>query len=230
MPRKKLTTQDRLVSAAGRTKPPRATPAGGIDEMARALAHHDDVDAASALIREQAGHLYDAEHGRKHVQHQLDCEAIESRFQESESRLKTLDAKCANTARDIKANATHRRSADRVAGTGEAGDAAPIETAIPFKDWPLKDQVSLVMVWGAIVVALGMGGANVYANLMASGQPVFIEQPILAVFLSGLLPAGSTALKFISSFFEYSRTTSATRWWSTSSLPSSCWPGASPSR
>ena len=57
-----------------------------------------------------------------------------------------------------------------------------------------------------LLAAMGMGAANVYANLMASGEPVFIEQPWLAVFLSGLVPAGATALKFISGFFDYART------------------------
>ncbi|MEO0423893.1 MAG: hypothetical protein AAF184_16255 [Pseudomonadota bacterium] len=208
MPRKKRTTQDRLVTAAG-GKSARPAPSGSIEEMIRALAHHTDADAAAALIREQAGHLYDAEHGRQHAQLELEVEAVEGRYQQSDSRLRALDAKCANTTRDMRTSARHLPSADSVArgekNEGEGG-APPPDLAIPYTRWALRDQISFIMISIGLVLALGMGGANVYANLMASGQPVFIEQPILAVFLSGLLPAGSTALKFISGFFEYSRT------------------------
>lgn len=58
----------------------------------------------------------------------------------------------------------------------------------------------------SLLAVMGMGAANIYANLMAAGEPVFLEQPWLAVCLSALVPCGSTALKFISHFFDHAYT------------------------
>lgn len=68
------------------------------------------------------------------------------------------------------------------------------------------DQISLVFLFFALPSSLVMGTANVYSNLLVSGEAVFIEQPYLAVFIAMLMPAGSTAIKFISNFFEYQST------------------------
>lgn len=78
--------------------------------------------------------------------------------------------------------------------------------SVPFSQWQGKDQGVAVF---SLVSALGvlfMGACNVFANLVGSGNPVFIEQPILAYFLSALLPASSVALKFVSEVFTGERT------------------------
>lgn len=48
----------------------------------------------------------------------------------------------------------------------------------------------------AALVVLGMGASNVFSIIMASGTPVFLEQPELAWMLSGLMPLGAFALEF----------------------------------
>ncbi len=48
----------------------------------------------------------------------------------------------------------------------------------------------------AALFVLGMGASNVFSIIMASGTPVFLEQPELAWMLSGLLPLGAFALEF----------------------------------
>ena len=79
-------------------------------------------------------------------------------------------------------------------------------TRYGFLQMKTYDQISLTLLVPTLITTLIMGAANVYSNLMASGEPVFLEQPALAVFLSMLMPAGSTALKFISNFFDYQST------------------------
>lgn len=48
----------------------------------------------------------------------------------------------------------------------------------------------------AAVIVLGMASSNVFSIIMASGTPVFLEQPELAWMLSGLMPLGAFALEF----------------------------------
>ncbi len=48
----------------------------------------------------------------------------------------------------------------------------------------------------AALFVLGMGASNVFAIIMASGTPIFLEEPKLAWMLSGLLPLGAFALEF----------------------------------
>ncbi|MEM9388081.1 MAG: hypothetical protein AAGA68_23700 [Pseudomonadota bacterium] len=212
MPRKKTTTQDKLAAAGARVA---ARPAGAqADEMMRALALHASSQEACALIAEQAGHTYDAAHGHTIVQLRLECEEVNGRYADSLARQKALEAKCANTTQFIKSATAHLTAGissapgnDATAAEGtDAGALTPAPKPVRFRKWRFQDQISFCLILPGLAAALGMGAVNVYANLMASGQPVFIEQPWLAAFLSGLLPAGSTALKFVSGFFEYSRT------------------------
>jgi lysylphosphatidylglycerol synthetase-like protein (DUF2156 family) len=46
------------------------------------------------------------------------------------------------------------------------------------------------------LIMLGMGASNIFAIIMASGTPVFLEEPRLAWMLSGLLPIGAFSLEF----------------------------------
>lgn len=48
----------------------------------------------------------------------------------------------------------------------------------------------------AAVLVLAMGASNVFSIIMASGTPIFLEQPELAWMLSGLMPLGAFALEF----------------------------------
>ncbi len=53
-----------------------------------------------------------------------------------------------------------------------------------------------VVCLAAALFVLGMGASNVFSIIMASGTPIFLEQPELAWMLSGLLPLGAFALEF----------------------------------
>jgi len=69
--------------------------------------------------------------------------------------------------------------------------------------WNIKDVCLVSVTLFGAVLAVGLGAANVYANLMGAELPIFIQAPWLAITLSMLLPVGSLAIKFISTFFRY---------------------------
>jgi len=77
---------------------------------------------------------------------------------------------------------------------------------VRFRDWAFKDQVLLVLASVGFLIAASLGAGNVYANLMSSGNPVFIEAPWLAFALSMLLPIGSMSIKYATQFFEFDHT------------------------
>ncbi len=65
----------------------------------------------------------------------------------------------------------------------------------------------LNMSLAAICVALAftallIGAGNIYSIIMASGQPVFLDDPALAVALSAILPIGAFALEFFKRQFS----------------------------
>lgn len=66
-----------------------------------------------------------------------------------------------------------------------------------------KPDWALTCLYGiGLVTTLIMGASNVFANLMASGIPAFLDDPWLAVALSALMPAGSIAIKLGSNVLE----------------------------
>ncbi len=79
----------------------------------------------------------------------------------------------------------------------------PQKPAISFGSWALDD---LFTFWLCILqcpVLLVMSGANIYSNIMASGEAVFLDNPWLAVTLSFIAPAGACVIKFAAHSFEY---------------------------
>lgn len=67
--------------------------------------------------------------------------------------------------------------------------------------WSKYDLVLFGSAIAGGVSAAVMGSENLYANMMASMSPIFLETPSLARSLSFLLPLGSLALKFASGYF-----------------------------
>jgi hypothetical protein len=70
------------------------------------------------------------------------------------------------------------------------------KASIPFKHWEPKHQVTLITAGALGALVLVAAGVNVYANLVATGLPVFTENSWTAGILSVLLPGGSLVLKF----------------------------------
>ena len=65
-----------------------------------------------------------------------------------------------------------------------AADEDDEQQKTAFKDWGLKDKILLFVTAIALVAAMVMGTANIYANLMASGVTIFLTKPYLAVVIA----------------------------------------------
>ncbi len=83
---------------------------------------------------------------------------------------------------------------NRLGKTKEFERAAFGDNSTPFRDWSLRDRLFCVIAVVLSVVVVGMGAANVYANLMSAGLPVFIESPLLCWLLSAIVPSSAFVL------------------------------------
>lgn len=68
-----------------------------------------------------------------------------------------------------------------------------------------QDKIALFFLSLALAVALIMGVSNVVSAILSTGQPVFLDQPWLAVALGMILPTGALALEYVSHFFEFEK-------------------------
>ncbi|GJL75957.1 hypothetical protein [Nitrosomonas sp.] len=156
----------------------------------RRLVHHPDSEIANAMTVQQATYEADQQFGAELVKLRLDIEDIDAAFKLSLKLLSDLESKLANTARYIKSGNFQ---------TGSKKDA----TDIHWNDWRRKDQVLFCFLLICLIVAAALGMGNVYANLVASGNAVFIEKPWLALMISALMPIASTSIKFVTNFMTY---------------------------
>ena len=161
-------------------------------EFARRLVHHPDRETASAMIAQQATHEADQNFGAELAKLRLDIEDIDAAYQLSLKLLNALESKLANTVRYIKSGTLQ---------SGSKKDASDIR----WKDWRRKDQILLCLLLTCLVIAAGLGMGNVYANLVASGNAVFIEKPWIALMISALMPIASVSIKFVTNFMAYDR-------------------------
>ena len=157
-----------------------------ISFMRSYLSFHD-LEKALKIIEEQAKLLWKQQHVAELKRLQLDIKAIENTFAKSSKIMSSLLDKRACTKVYVQVAQLY-------------GDAK--NKTIPFAQWLSKDKIIVVFSLIVALVVLAMGAANVYANITGSGNPVFIDNPILAFIISLLLPAGAVALKFVTDIFE----------------------------
>jgi len=150
-------------------------------DFLRKMLHFPDPQEAAKILAEQAGLDFDCGKGAEIEALKLDRIDLDERYKASHSRLKELETKRNSTKEFIKS-----------AINGERQD---------FFQWKRLDQISMLVIYLSLLAVLVMSGANVYANLMASGEIIFLENPWIAISLSMLMPSGSVALKFLSGFF-----------------------------
>ena len=146
------------------------------------MRHFSDIREGAAIVGEQAGHEFDFEFGEEVTKLELLLEEQNELYKTSSGQLAKLEQRKRDTKRWVKSAPLH-------SGTDNGTPK--------FKDWFLRDQFMVILILIMLPAAMVMGAANVFANLMASGTPIFIEDPWLAVSLSMLMPIGSTAIKFV---------------------------------
>lgn len=153
----------------------------------RMLLNQPALKDAVKLVEEQARLVWRKYFGLEMERLQLEIAALEEWLVPSDARLSALRSKLKSLKASISSETLN----------GEA-----VNQYIPFPHWRPKDKSTLVLSLFTAVVVLIMGAANVYANIMGSGNGIFIDEPYLAVLFSALLPAGSLALKYITDAIE----------------------------
>ncbi|MEP0175031.1 MAG: hypothetical protein ABJH28_10245 [Paraglaciecola sp.] len=73
----------------------------------------------------------------------------------------------------------------------------------PYNNWRIQDAVFSVLLFLGALMMLGAAGGNMYSTLINSGEIAYIEQPILAVFISCLSVCAGIAVKAIPMTFTH---------------------------
>ncbi len=191
-PKKKQPLSARLVPKKALTKSGKGQVQKN-ENFAYNMRHFTDIREASAIVGEHAGLKFDHEHGEVVALKEQILEELNSRYDVSRDELAKLEQRRRDTKRWVK-------SAPLLSGTDNEAPS--------FRDWNIRDKGMIGLILLMLPAAMVMGATNVYANLMASGTPAFIENPWLAVSLSMLMPIGSTAIKFVTNaiHIDYWRT------------------------
>lgn len=154
----------------------------------RDMLHHPDANDGASIVEQHAGLTFDRDHPELHSL-RIEVAELKGRFERSTVVLLHLEAKRNGTKR------VRKLVSDQSFENGKRA----------FRTWLRLDQVQFALFHVASIGCLTMGTATVFANLMASGQPVFIERPWLAMCLSALPSCGSIALKAVLPLFESAR-------------------------
>ncbi len=157
----------------------------------RSYLTYQDFQKALKIVEEQARLVWEKHFIAELKRLGLDIKVIENTFLKSSKIMASLMDKRASTKPYIQIAQLY--------GDGE-------NKTISFAQWRSKDKVIVVVSLTSALVVLFMGAANVYANIMGSGNPTFIENSYLAVIISMLLPAGAVAMKFVTDIFESDKT------------------------
>lgn len=185
MSQTKNKTQLQLVQAAGKRDSKMLVSNNKVD-FSNKLLRLPDPEKAAAMIAEHTGLEFDIAHPER-VKYQLEQPELDARHKVSTAKLNELEEEVNATPQYIKTCAEY-------SDTGK--------DKVAFSEWAQQDQIAIILIGIGLIAALVMSATNVYANLINSGEPAYLEQPWIAVMISLLAPAGSIAFKFISHAFE----------------------------
>ncbi len=156
----------------------------------RSLLTHPSMKEATKLVESHAGEDFDTSYAGETEQLTQECHELDQRVDHSGQHIQMLEKKESQTNVTVKVS--------ELRGSGEHKE-------ISLGQWELKDQVLFLLALILMVLVLGAGSANVFSAIMAQAQPIFLENPILAVFLACLLPGGSAAIHFLGDLLESDR-------------------------
>lgn len=155
-------------------------------ELANANAKEGEKNVAI-----QAENNFKKHYGGEIEARTIECEELDKRLHHPASRL------AENKKQDL-----NTKPYTRVGGLKRVGGKEPT----PYSEWTLKDQINFPLAIGLMLLVLGAGSSNVFAAIMMRGEPVFVENPVLAALLSFLLPSGSVAIHFLGDLLDSDRT------------------------
>lgn len=145
----------------------------------RQLRNHAEGQKA---VETHAENKWDAEQGDKLARAKKKEEQAKDDLEECERRLRRAQKKLEGTDRYL--------SKSKTSESGEVRDED-----VPFSEWSDFDKGTIILSLVACGVLLALGSTNVATVILASGIPIFLDQPILAWLLAGLVPAAAIALK-----------------------------------
>lgn len=148
----------------------------------------EDQSHSTKLIEEQAGLAFDMIRGEEIAFLEAEIDNQESSVKRSRQAIDEQEKGLFATSPTIKA--AHIRN-----------ESTHSKSLFQFLIWSKDFTIGLSCLICGLIVVL-MGASNVYSIIMASGTPVFLDDPRLAMMLSGLLPIGSIALKFFSATIQ----------------------------
>ncbi len=157
-------------------------------EFSKKLLRHPDRGEAVKLASDQAGLVFDEFHGEEHSQDRIRLEDVAGAHTASSTKVESTRKKLKSTDQYVPSSTVNSASEDRV---------------VKFRDWQGKDQVTIVLTGLLAIFGSYLGAANVYANLMSSGEPIFLDTPSIAISLSMLVPLCAFAVKWVTVFFPY---------------------------
>ncbi|MCB1878213.1 MAG: hypothetical protein KDH88_19735 [Chromatiales bacterium] len=154
------------------------------------ILHHPNSQEAIEAVKDQAGLAWDRLSGAELITVTQEAEAVEDEVTNAKRDLDELEISQRATSRTIPASQFH---------TGKD------EAVVSFSDWDGRDRFYYLLFGLLTVACMAMGWSNLYVNLMASGEPVFIENFWLAAALAAISPLAAVAVERLSHLFVTDR-------------------------
>ncbi|NHK29402.1 hypothetical protein FF098_015915 [Parvularcula flava] len=152
----------------------------------RQLRNHSQGEDA---INNHFGNKWDARHGD-------DLTRAEEETKQADADLRETERQLARAQKTLEGTDRYTRKGH----SPEVADGSDTDTA--FKNWSIFDRIIVLVALVASIILLALGSTNVATVILASGIPVFVDQPILAWLLAGLVPAAAIALKSAYHLFD----------------------------
>ncbi len=188
----KAPSKERAITQAVKSvSPPPATQnKQEISEYVRRLRHMSDNDLAVQAAIEFADNVFEQQYGQEYATLVKRRETLEQLHSQRKAIMIAALERVVRTDPFVYMEDPHTKKTD----------------SKPFKEWGLADKVGLCLCLAGAVATAGIGFSNVYAAMMASGEPIYIEQPLLPALTACSLPLASLAIERLNHFFKTDQT------------------------
>ncbi|MEM7529674.1 MAG: hypothetical protein AAF416_18730 [Pseudomonadota bacterium] len=193
--RRNARPEDRPVQTSGNPdESPDQTPAPINAGLIAAAANMPDSEEGLDAVVNMAGHDFDAVFGAELDAAEREAAEIFARLAENGAELKT--------ARE------ERQSAPEWVQGCAPMDVAKGEPSreVPVRDWSLKDKINASLYAFGIITVMFTSLLTAHGNLVGSGVPAFIENPLLPWVMAAIAPGASIAIKSMAGLFDTERT------------------------
>lgn len=149
-----------------------------------------DQAQAEAHLKSTVNYAYLSMHG-------IDMGAIEAELGFAEADLAAMDKALEEIDRTLSETPQYLAASP----LNQNRTDASVET-VPFGLWSFRHKIETLLLSLGLPAMLATSAITTYSALMASGLPVFLENSVLALAMSGLPAFGAIALKSMGSLFR----------------------------